>query len=138
MNFSKQQKEDLNPTLNKTSIKKKHSRKLNRLKSEQMSTSIEKYKEILKKSSFNSEIRKTKSEKYRAKAKARKLQQRNSSICASTQTLETYNVQKQKKSSFPEVLLIDFPFLSSPTHNEEISHLFDIFDSVLKANSNLN
>lgn len=136
MSISKKLKEDSKSTPSINSNKPKPSRKSQILESKHKCASVEKYKAILKKSSFNAEIRKQKSEKYRAKARSR--QQKNSSISASTQTIETFTLPKPAKSSFPEDLIRDFPFLSSPTHTEEISQLFDIFESVLKANSNLN
>lgn len=131
MNVSKQLKEELKPLFNFISMKRTSNRKSNQFHSRHIRASIEKYKLILRKSLFNDDIRKQKSEKYRAKAKERKRQLRNPTKCVITQTLATSHIPKSKKSSFPEDLLRDFPFLSSPTHEEEISELFDMFDSVL-------
>ena len=131
MSVSKQLKEELKPLFNFISIKRKQNRKSNQFQASHICVSIEKYKGILRKSLFNADLRKKKSEKYRAKAKERKRQLRNPTRCATTQTLATSHLPKSKKSSFPEDLLRDFPFLESPTHDEEISELFNIFDLVL-------
>jgi isocitrate dehydrogenase kinase/phosphatase len=135
MNVSKQLKEEFNPFFNSISLQKKPKKRIKQYQDPSHSihvrSSIERYKSILKKSSFNADLRRQKSEKYRAKVKARKNPKISETLNDSLPKVAS-NLLKTTKNSFPKDLLEDFPFLSSPTPEEEIKEMFSMFDFVLR------